>query len=53
MWHLWIKSGKVWIESTKGFVEESDARAEAAKLKALFSLDQIFIQFDSDACIEV
>ena len=48
MWCLWLKSGNTWIEASKGFVEESDARAEAQKLKTLFHMDQVFIQFDED-----
>ena len=53
MWHLWLKSDNKWIESTKGFVEEMDARKEGKRLLSLFSLDQVFIQFDFDECIEI
>ena len=53
MWHLWLKSDNKWIESTKGFVEETDARKEGKRLLSLFSLDQVFIQFDFDECIEI
>lgn len=53
MWCIWLKDGNKWIQSTKTWVEESDARTAAASLKSMFSMDQVFIQFSDDPTEEI
>ena len=53
MWCIWLGIGHKWTQSTKTYVEENDALTAAQKIKEVFNLDRVYIQFADDPIQEV